>query len=343
MKSGNFCFAHLNVRSLFSKVDQIDYILKKNDYDVLAISESWLDNTIADSELSIEGYNIYRKYRLNSKGGCVCLYVKECVHFKLRDDLHFDDVESLWGEVTVGKMNVLISVVYRPPSAPTAYFESLLDMLEKAKVCELEMIVLGDLNYNYVIDETLCKNPLYYIELLHDMKQLILDKTRVTEKSQSTLDVILTTRPDLHVKSGVVKTTLSDHFLIYTELNVPKSAPDQIHNLVRYRDYKDFSISDFIQDVKSNTILNATATNEISWDAWKSKFQELSDKHAPTKTIRMKSRSNPWITREIISMMNERDRLHNKAVKTHCEDTMQSYRKLRNHITNTIKLKKNIF
>ena len=54
------------------------------------------------------------------------------------------------------------------------------------------------------------------------MTQLITDKTRVTEYSETLLDVILTTNPELHRVSGVVKKTLSDHYMIHTESIFPK-------------------------------------------------------------------------------------------------------------------------
>ena len=59
----------------------------------------------------------------------------------------------------------------------------------------LDMIILGDMNYDYVINESLHSNHIHYIESLYDMSQLITEKTRVTSNTESTLDLILTTNP----------------------------------------------------------------------------------------------------------------------------------------------------
>jgi len=48
------------------------------DPDIIAVSESWANDSIDDSELSVEGYTLFRKDRvLDIKGGGVLLYVKE--------------------------------------------------------------------------------------------------------------------------------------------------------------------------------------------------------------------------------------------------------------------------
>ena len=44
----------------------------------------------------------------------------------------FDYVEALWGELKLNSRNMLISVIYRPPSSGSIYFDSRLDMIENA-------------------------------------------------------------------------------------------------------------------------------------------------------------------------------------------------------------------
>ena len=98
----------------------------------------------------------------------------------------FNDVEALWGELNVDSGTLLISVIYLPPSRGSSYFNDILDMIEKASNKELDMILLGDLNYDYVVKESLHTNPVYYIETLYDMSRFITEKTRVTQCTAST-------------------------------------------------------------------------------------------------------------------------------------------------------------
>ena len=85
--------AHINVRSLPPKLDQVSYILEKTNVDVLSINETWLDGSIGDAELHIEGYDIIRNDR-NRLGGGVALYITNKLRYHLRDDLLVDDLEA---------------------------------------------------------------------------------------------------------------------------------------------------------------------------------------------------------------------------------------------------------
>lgn len=62
---------------------------------VLAISETHLDSKFGNSELSIEGYNIYRRDR-NTNGGGVAIYIENHIPVKVRMDLMSTEIEALW-------------------------------------------------------------------------------------------------------------------------------------------------------------------------------------------------------------------------------------------------------
>ena len=52
--------AHLNVRSLRNKLDLISFeLVNKKLFDVLTFSETWLDESISDSEVKLDGYNSF--------------------------------------------------------------------------------------------------------------------------------------------------------------------------------------------------------------------------------------------------------------------------------------------
>ena len=92
--------------------------------------------------------------------------------------------------------------MYRPPYTDSHYFKSILDSIEKVHMEDRDMILIGDLNIDYKLNETLSNNPNHHIESLFNMLQVIEEDTRVTNTSSSLLDVILTNIPDRHNKSG---------------------------------------------------------------------------------------------------------------------------------------------
>ena len=118
--------------------------------------------------------------------------------------------------------------MYRPPSANAEYFSNMLDQLDHVHSVYDNVILLGDLNHNYVFGERLCANPLCQLETLYDMKQMVDVPTRETLNTSSLPDVIFTTNDQSHSTTGVCKIGLSDHYMIYT---VYSSVRDWSYNL----------------------------------------------------------------------------------------------------------------
>ena len=337
-----FKMAHLNVRSLYNKVDEIAYLLCKSQLDLLCITESWLDNSITDSEIHIPGYAIERRDR-NRNGGGVLMYIKDTLKYDLRRDISevSTTVENIWIDVKCthfNKKSILVACFYRPPSSKVDYYNGILDITEKASLEDKELVIFGDFNYNYVFDETLSSNPLHYIENLYNLTQLITQATRVSKNSSSLIDVILSSIPDCHVSNDVFKFSLSDHFMVFTCIKAQLDRNN--HRTVTYRCYKHFDNDAFIKDICDNRVLNqgenvcnSECNVENVWSAWKSSFLEICNKHAPIKVTRVKHRYNPWINSDIIKLMYQRDYIHKQATGNSDPDLWDEYRLLRNKVT----------
>jgi len=73
----DFKVAHLNVRSLRSKIDEIHLLQELCKFDILAITESHLDSSVPDFHIEIEGLRFFRLDRPKRKGGGCVLYYAE--------------------------------------------------------------------------------------------------------------------------------------------------------------------------------------------------------------------------------------------------------------------------
>lgn len=67
-------FIHLNARSLHPKIDELRIIAAKSKAAVISITETWLDESATDGEISVGGYCVVRKDR-NRNGGGVCTFI----------------------------------------------------------------------------------------------------------------------------------------------------------------------------------------------------------------------------------------------------------------------------
>ena len=139
------------------------------------MTESWLDQSILDSEIDVPGYVIERK-NPNRHGGGVIMYIRDSITYTRRVDISETSqlVENIWIEVkslksSINVKSLLLGCFYRPPSSNSDYFDGILDIIEKASLDDKEFVVHGDFNYDYQFDESLCPNPLNYIENLYSM------------------------------------------------------------------------------------------------------------------------------------------------------------------------------
>ena len=88
---------------------------------------------------------------------------------------------------------------------------------------------------------------------------------------------------------------------------------------------KNFILSLSSPFVQLDKILRKNTTLYYNFDMW--------DKHAPFKKIKIRSKSDPWITNEIRRKMNHRYKLFKSAVNTKDETAWANYKKIRNEIT----------
>ena len=85
---------------------------------------------------------------------------------------------------------------------------------------------------------------------LYQMQQLINNPTRVTELTQSLLDVCITSNPEHIIYSlGVLHLGISDHSLIYAirKINAKQIAESQ--GYAEFRKFKKFKVSNFLNDL----------------------------------------------------------------------------------------------
>lgn len=91
--------------------------------DVMVLTETWLDDTIADHEVfsTGSGVSLIRADR-NCHGGGVAFVVSDHLCFFVRPDLRESNVEYLWIELFPhSKRSLLLCCVYCPPSKVDFY------------------------------------------------------------------------------------------------------------------------------------------------------------------------------------------------------------------------------
>ena len=89
---------HINIRSLFNKINEVKNIIKQEKPHVLGISEAELIKSYHQKEsLKIPGYDILLPKSWEDRGKArVVVYVKRGVHYEQIYDLEDIEVQSIW-------------------------------------------------------------------------------------------------------------------------------------------------------------------------------------------------------------------------------------------------------
>ena len=85
-------FIHVNPRSLLPKLDELRLIATRTNAVVMGVTETWLDSSVEDAEVEIQGSIIQRQDKQRSGGG-VCIYVHNDIAFNPRSDLSMDSLD----------------------------------------------------------------------------------------------------------------------------------------------------------------------------------------------------------------------------------------------------------
>ena len=136
--------------------------------------------------------------------------------------------------------------------------------------------------------------------------------------------------------------TLSDHELLVVvrKINAGKLPPRSIEG----RNFSNYDQMTFIEDFEemflgSDDVYSERDVNS-AWSKWKELFLSVCNKHAPIRHKVLRGIICPWLTSATKKLMNERDSFLRKARKTGSEVDWSTYRRLRNQVSNRIKIEK---
>ena len=133
LKINSFSICHWNLNSLathnFSKLTQLIAYNSIYKHDFICLSETYLDSSIPDNLIDIEGYKLIRADHPDNIKRCgVCIYYKESLPVQIINQHYLK--EALLLEMSYNNKKVIVSVIYRSPSQSTDEFDSFLSNFE---------------------------------------------------------------------------------------------------------------------------------------------------------------------------------------------------------------------
>ena len=115
-----FCFIicmtvpliHLNIKSLFPKIDELRFLANSSNIAVIEISKSKLDGPVLLSEIQINNYDLLRRYR-NRNGGGVACYIRSDISY-IQKQYFPKEIENIFFKILLSKIKQIVAgIIYR--------------------------------------------------------------------------------------------------------------------------------------------------------------------------------------------------------------------------------------
>lgn len=301
--------------------------------DILLIAESWLDSQ-ETFLYKLKGYTALHSCR-DGIGGGVSIYVKEEMEIIELEQSKQNELVN-WTCIKVLEHNLIISLIYRPPSYSYLNF---LNQLENIfQKYPKNHLIVGDFNINLLdlnsLESARFKNLVFINNF--QIKNTISNEsaTRIATNSRSIIDLVLIDKNcKYNCKVIVTPISFSDHNqLLIDIIHNRKVAMPKINyefkaiNHIKFKSLFENKICD------NNTITSFGALTDL--------ITSCKSRSEYVKSVR--SRQNYWMDQEVLNLMKDRDRLYKiKIRKPNDVQIAENFNVLKNKINNKIRVLKN--
>lgn len=190
-------------------------------------------------------------------------------------------------------------------------------MTSYSEFSELETIILGNFNTDVLKHTNTCVLVKSLNNVLNFMNvtQLITEPTRCTVSSATAIDFILVSDSSRILQSGAVRIGISDHYLTFCSMKLRRrDTHSNDHNTVNLRSMKNYTkviFQEILSTVDWMPVLYCDNVTE-AWSIFKTSFMSVIYEIAPLKQTRMKTRTEPWMSSELLDLIQKSDKLCEK-------------------------------
>lgn len=327
-----------NARSIRNKMDELKIMVKENRPEVIAIVESWLTESIFDSEITIENYNFIRmdrKHEYKEKGGGIIVYIQENLTFVNCTEEFCHNIDHLWISVMdKGLNNIMVGIFYRPPDSNEEDLGFLVRNLKKFK--SARTIVVGDFNYAD-IDWKRNTSGTSGKKFLKELNDIALHQcVKYQTRGKNILDLVLVY--DKEFIGQVTQTAplgKGDHNVIMVKLNAVYKVHEKNVVSFRYNKAKYDDLENRINKIDWKERLENSSVDEV-WNILITILNNFKDNNIP-KTVRNVDKEVPWITKSIKVLIKRRNNLLKRFKKTNLYYFKSKYNVARNLVTKRIR------
>lgn len=314
---------NMNCRSILNKSTELEGIILAHDPSILLLTETWLNDSIFDSEFVPADFNVFRKDR-GARGGGVCILFKNSLNIIRMPDV--PNVEALFCKTYHGNVKYVIGVVYRPPSLEPIDLIELQNYMTIHVRQEDRVILAGDFNapnIDWSLLTTRKQNDkvgeaIIDFVFAFDLLQIVDDFTRIQGQTRSILDLFFIRGFPAPCVTCEIHPGISDHEMVLLTLSgVSMNEHRSIRNFPNFSRADDVSIIDTLS-FHFDTFASSDASVNYLWDRLKSIIMECMDRFVP-RIVKKPKKRNPWITRPTLQLKRKLKRLKKKGSSTNAQ------------------------
>lgn len=221
--------------------------------------------------------------------------------------------------------------MYRPPDLSLPRFLADFETIAANLIPSYSnVLIMGDFNCN-LLNDVLSED---FCPVVDSLSLEILETSATFHhplRSSTRLDLILTSSADkIRTHGNMGAPGFSHHDLLYVAYDL--RSPKAMSKVITYRDYRCLDLGKLHEDVSDidwNLLYNMQSVNDKVEELGLI-IQTLFELHVPVKQCRVKRPPAPWLTEEVKSLMEARDRAHARFRRTRVNFDWDRYRRLRN-------------
>ena len=350
LKKDELFILHFNVCSLQKNIDQL--ITRLTTFseapDIIAISKTKLIYGQPLVNVIITGYDFIHRVGI-TKARWVGFYIKQSLSYKQKSDININlnFVENMWIEVRTNNGPIVIGVIYQHPTTLVNDYESfstnLCDIFADLRDSSNAFHAIGDYNIDLMQINGNHNFRKYVNNILSTSTKCVIDlPTRITNNSKTLLDNIYINDPKYSYTIGVLLCDLSDHIPTFVSISTKKYRVKSTDQFL-IRDMKNFNLEKNLSAFENDLTAANLDSIESAHDAF-DKFEEVLyivvNKFTPLKKAsrnEKKLSQKPWLSRELLNLIKQKNKLFKQFHKKFDEDIFQKYKNQRNVLNREIK------
>ena len=314
-----------NVKSLRNKMSEISgltrYSSAYREACILSFSETWLKESMPDSLVTLDGFHLIRSDRTEDSekkgGGGVCLFINDkwCMNTKVHDRVCIPDIDLL--SVTLRPFylpreftNIIVCSVYIHPAAnATVAADTIAESVERlqTKYPNAPVLIMGDFNH--------CR-------LDRALPSLYQHVTCVT-REQRTIDLCYSSVQDGFTSRNMPRLGRSDHNMVQmlpVYRQKIKSEPKIKKTIKVWSPEVEETLKDCFDITDWDVLTNGESSLDIKTEVVTDYINWCKDVVVPEKTVTFYPNTKPWITKDIKSVLREKEKAFSAKDKNRLDE-----------------------